>query len=240
MKKFLLTLVVLVVVAAAGISFYLDTIVKSTAEQIASDTLQTEVTISSVNVSLFSQNVSISGVAIKNPAGFESENILEVGSFTAQAEDLFGSPVMISSVVVDGLTAYAEMSDGKLNFQELKRNMASTAVASSSGSSNSDASDSPSSSESAGLAIRELIISNAMAVAAVSLAGEGQSQDIALPTIRMTDIGTENQAIQPPEAVRRVVAELTQAVTQATTGSFLDRAKEQIQESIGSTLEGLF
>ena len=163
---------------------------------------------------------------------------MEVGSFSAQADDLFSDPIVISSITVDGLTAYAEMSDGKVNFQQLKRNMASSAAASSSNSAGSSSSDS--SSESSGLAITELVISNAKAIAAVSLAGNSQSQEVALPTIRMTNLGTKEQAIQPPEAVRRVVAELTQAVTQATSGSFLNRARDTIEESIGGALEGLF
>lgn len=227
-KKVFIGLVVLVIAAVIAFVMSINTVAKTAIEAGGSRALGTDVSVSSVNVSLLSQSVRIEGLTIANPEGFTEPTFLSVGAFDVKAEDLMGDPIIINSILLNGTKMNVEISEKGNNVKVLTRNMKASEKSAAS-------SDAPADSGAGKkLVIRDLKITGTSVSA--TLPGVG-TQEQNLPDIHMTNLGTEEQAIEPPEAVRRVMAKLNEAALEASQGNLKDQIKQKLQEKLGGSAD---
>ena len=102
LKKTLISVVFLLLLAGGGLFFYLDSIVKSGIEVVGSNLLGTEVTVDSVSLSPLSGQGSISGLRVENPEGFESQYAFELDSVLVSIDvnSVFTDTAEIESIVI--------------------------------------------------------------------------------------------------------------------------------------------
>lgn len=231
-KKFIIGIVVLVVAAVIATVMSINTIATKAIETGGTSALGTKVTVDGVNISLLSQNVRIDGLTIANPEGFSDAPYLRVGAFEVQATDLMGDPIIIDSILLSGTEMNVEITKSGSNTQAIKSNMKSAQKSDTSGEDTGAKDAGPGKK----LVIRDLKITGTK-VSATTPFSEKKEQT--LPDIHMTDLGTEEQAIEPPEAVRRVMAELNKAALEASQGSLTDKIKNQIEEKSGNITDGI-
>lgn len=116
-----LVLIVLVVVAVVFLVSNLDDIVKRVVEQVGSDTMGTEVTLDSAEISLGDANGTLSGLTIANPDGFESANAFQLGAITIGIDPsaFSAEEIVLPQVVVDQAHLTFEQKGDRNNLQTL-------------------------------------------------------------------------------------------------------------------------
>ncbi|HZW07737.1 MAG TPA: hypothetical protein VFF65_11505 [Phycisphaerales bacterium] len=119
-------LVVLLVIAALGVFFYIDSIAKGVIERGGTYALGTETTVSSVDVGVFKGEFELSGLKVANPAAagpdkFTSPHFLKLGKGeTAVSYSTLRQPtVVIPSLTLDDVDVYLEKRGSTTNYNAI-------------------------------------------------------------------------------------------------------------------------
>lgn len=195
MKKFLLALLVLIVLAAV-VALYLvsslDNRVKQAIEENTSRLTESPVTIESVDFSIFAGEGSITGLRVSNPPGFSSNAALTLGKIYVQLDmdNISMDLIPVKLIQADSTSILVEKnSAGRINFQELSANLKKRSEGDSSG-------DSSLSGWNPKLKIERFMLSEGE----VTLDGFGsQSRNLNTPEFVLEDLGGQQGA--PPEIV---------------------------------------
>lgn len=223
-KKILLSLLVLVVVVAGGIMFYLDTLVANGVESVGSRTLSTRVDVDRVILLPFSGRGSIGGLNVANPEGFESPYAFELEEIAVALDlgSLTSEVIEVDSIVIESpLITYEGTLRGD-NLRTLLGNIPG-------GSDESDAGGEPGKE----LLIREFRMLNPRVNLVTSLA----SEQVTIPDIVLTDIGTSGSGGATPRQIARTILErVSRAVLEGNLpqlDEIEDRARERLDEVEG-------
>ena len=130
MKKVILGLMLIIVIAIAGSVYYLltnlDALVEAAIEKYGSEATQTSVLVDSVKKNLTDGAAGITGMTIGNPAGYDLPNAFSLGEIRAaiDLQSLQEEPYIINEIVVLAPQVFVEVNeDRKTNLNELKNNL---------------------------------------------------------------------------------------------------------------------
>jgi hypothetical protein len=220
-KKILISVVFLLLLAGGGLFFYLDSIVKSGIEVVGSSVLGTAVTVDSVSLSPLSGQGSISGLRVENPEGFESQYAFELDSVLVSIDvnSVFTDTVEIESIVVMQPIITYETKITSDNIRTLLANLDEGDVV---------ASDPESAEESE----QQIIIREFQMVdSQLNFVSALVSAPITLADIEIRDIGTESGTASAAAAVRVVLQELVASILSADLPG-LDELRESVEGRI--------
>ncbi|MDA0279735.1 MAG: hypothetical protein O3C29_04750 [Proteobacteria bacterium] len=221
-KKILISVVFLLLLAGGGLFFYLDSIVKSGIEVVGSSVLGTAVTVDSVSLSPLSGQGSISGLRVENPEGFESQYAFELDSVLVSIDvnSVFTDTVEIESIVVMQPIITYETKITSDNIRTLLANLDEGDVA---------ASDPESAEESE----QQIIIREFQMVdSQLNFVSALLSAPITLADIEIRDIGTEGGSSSAANAVRVVLQELVASILNSDDLPGLDGLRESVEDRI--------
>ena len=221
-KKILISVVFLLLLAGGGLFFYLDSIVKSGIEVVGSSVLGTAVTVDSVSLSPLSGQGSISGLRVENPEGFESQYAFELDSVLVSIDvnSVFTDTVEIESIVVMQPIITYETKITSDNIRTLLANLDEGDVA---------ASDPESAEESE----QQIIIREFQMVdSQLNFVSALVSAPITLADIEILDIGTEGGSSSAANAVRVVLQELVASILNSDDLPGLDGLRESVEDRI--------
>ena len=221
-KKILISVVFLLLLAGGGLFFYLDSIVKSGIEVVGSRVLGTAVTVDSVSLSPLSGQGSISGLRVENPKGFESQYAFELDSVLVSTDvnSVFTDTVEIESIVVMQPIITYETKITSDNIRTLLANLDEGDVA---------ASDPESAEESE----QQIIIREFQMVdSQLNFVSALLSAPITLADIEIRDIGTEGGSSSAANAVRVVLQELVASILNSDDLPGLDGLRESVEDRI--------
>lgn len=217
-KKILISVVFLLLLAGGGLFFYLDSIVKSGIEVVGSSVLGTTVTVDSVSLSPLSGQGSISGLRVENPEGFESQYAFELDSVLVSIDvnSVFTDAVEIESIVIMQPIITYETKITSDNIRTLLANLDEGDAASSD----------PESAEDSGqqIIIREF----RMVDSQLNFVSALVSAPITLADIEIRDIGAEGGSSSAANAVRVVLQELVTSILSSDLPS-LDGLRESVE-----------
>ena len=223
-KKLLISLLLLVVLAVGATFLYLDRIVTTGIEVVGSQVLGTEVTVASVAISPLNGSGSISGLEIRNPEGFDSDYIfqLEQVEVSLNTASLLSDVIEIESIIITQPEITYETRITTDNVRALLENIGS------SGGETATA-DSEAGKE---LFIRDfrLLSPQVNLVAAVATA------PISLPDIELTDIGTEDNAATVAQVLEVVLSALRRTILEAELPG-LDTLREGVESRLQDGIE---
>ena len=195
LKKTLISVVFLLLLAGGGLFFYLDSIVKSGIEVVGSNLLGTEVTVDSVSLSPLSGQGSISGLRVENPEGFESQYAFELDSVLVSIDvnSVFTDAAEIESIVIMQPVITYETKIASDNIRTLLDNL--------------DEGDAPSSDpETEDDSAQQIIIREFRMVGSqLNFVSALVSAPITLADIEIRDIGAESATASAANAVRVVL-----------------------------------
>lgn len=223
LKFFLIGLVAVAVVIAVvfGLAVAnLDKIVKTTVEKVGSETLGTQVTLASVDISLKSAAGGLNGLVIANPVGFTTGNAFELDTVSLDLDlsTVTSDEIVVELVVVDGARIVFEEKGGKINLQELLRNI--------------EQAPPPAEDEAAGpkLVIREFRFTNAE----TRLITEKLDQDMnaKIPDLILKDIGIPGGGVTAAEAGRVLLTSLIQQVLKSAQQEAFEQVKQKAAKGI--------
>jgi hypothetical protein len=225
-KKALVALILVVVLIVGAAFFYIDSIVKSGIEIVGSEVLGSGVTVASVSISPLSGNGTIRGLVIKNPDGFTSENIMQLGevSVALNLSSLTSDVIEINEItVVEPLITY-ETKITTDNMRALLANLPST--------SDEGATADPDDAVGKGIVIKEFNLNGAQ----VNLVASIIEQSFTLEDINLTNIGTENQAATVSQALEVVLRAVSRALLNADKPG-LNELRESVQGRLQESVE---
>lgn len=170
-----LALLALAAVVVVGM-MVVDGVVRSALEDSLTETFGTEASVESVDVGVFSGDVTAEGFVIANPEGFESPRFAALARTRMSADllDLLGDPVVVRRVVLEGLELNLEREGATANFVPVLESAKQQRAADESGEKR--------------YRIDEVVVRNT--VARARLGADGREETVEVPEIRLTDVGS--------------------------------------------------
>ncbi len=225
MKKILVgifvALLVLVLLAALAVHFFLDSAVKRGIETIGPRITKVDIKLDSVTLSFLSGSGKIKGLVVGNPTGFKSPSAIQVGtaSVALQPGSLLNDKIVIKSVIVEAPEITFETDLKKNNLSKLLDNIKQ----SSGGGENKEPTEpkekanQPAPAKPAKkLEVDDFVIKGAKLH--VNVSALNQTANVGLPDIHLTNLGTGPEGITPAELTERVISEILKAA-EAQAGS---------------------
>jgi len=225
MKKILVALVVLILVAG-GVLFFsgsINSIVKEQIETHGSNALNTKVEVAGVDIKLLDGFGEITGFSMANLKGFSTTAALGFDTVRLDigTENITEMPIIIEEILIDSISTLYELNaQGKGNLNVLVDQIGSQA---SSEKTEQDAPDSEPASESdVRIVVKKLVIKDTQL--ALDLTAIGQKKyDETLPTFAIENIGGTKGL--PPE-------ELGQAMGKSLLDNIIQQAKQKQKEKL--------
>lgn len=206
-KKILLALLALVLVLGLLLFFFGGSLVNDGIRRVVVDygpeMTGTSVALEEVDISAFDGTGRISGLVVGNPPGFTTEKAMSVGEVEVDLvpRSLLGETIEIRRIAIEAPEIVFERAQGTTNLQQIQRNIEEAIGPPA-------PEEEPPAEPGKKLSIEEFVIENAH----VTVAGFGMSRDLSLPTIRLTELGTEEGGVPPAEIAREVLQALTREV----------------------------
>lgn len=251
MKKILISLAVIIVVAFVAIVSSLDGIIKKGIEAKAPEILGVNVSVANVSVSILSGSAQIDGFVIGNPEGFKSDKAFYLGKVKVglNLPSLLSDTIVINEVHISNPEISYEIGLRGANINRIMKNIGSggTMPAETEAENASVNADKPDKQ----VVINDLYIQGAKVKAAIGAA----SQSIALPDIHLSEIGKKGQALSFAKASEKVIVAVIDEVSKQDLNSIIvsniesklgdtaadikDNLKEGVKD-IGKSLKGIF
>ncbi|MDG1819057.1 MAG: AsmA family protein [Porticoccaceae bacterium] len=236
--KIVSAIILLAVALLVFVIINLDRGIKTAVETIGPEMTQSQVTLSSVDLSLTTAKGRFSGLRVGNPEGFAAANAFTLGeiSFAMNADSLATDTIIIESLRIVAPEITMERADGRSNLDQIQSNIAAYLGTGSEQSSTGESGKK--------FIIRDLRITDGKVHYAI-LGGKGI--DLALPDLQLTDIGQSaegNKGVSGAEAAGEIISAIVgaagKAVSQSGAVRDLGRSLEdQVKEKAGA-LKGLF
>ena len=213
--KILIGLAVVAVIAIVALVLSLNSIVKNGVIAFGPEVIKAPIQLDGVSISALSGAGEIKGLVIGNPEGFKTPNAVKLGTASLQVKpmSLLGDKIVVQSIKADGAEITFEGSLSGSNLSKIQENV-DAYVANLLGSASKDK-------KSAGkkLQVDEIVISNAKINLSMTILG-GKSATVALPEIKLTNLGQGADGVTPAEVIKVVLKEVMTKTT-AAVGGFL-------------------
>ncbi len=233
MGRFALALAALILVAALAVVWFvrssLDGLVARAIERHGSEITGTEVRVASVSIDLAAGHARVGGLRVANPDGFSREPMLQVGEIAVAIEasalgELGGGLVRLKEVRVHDATVRYELDRmGRANVDAIgdhARRASPGAVE-----------PAP---DATRLAISSLDVERGRIVADGRALGR-ETREVALPSLRLRDVGGPTGAL-PGEIAKTLVVAMTRHVAETVAR---ERLRSFLEEKIDEQLEGV-
>jgi uncharacterized protein involved in outer membrane biogenesis len=232
-KRIILSVVALVVIAIIALYFSINAIIRSTVQKQATQSLNVTTTLASAALQPFGGTLQLNDLEIGSPTNFSAPHLFTVDGANAAVHygQIFGNPVHISKIVITHPTLVVEQSNLKLNIKALMDQMPGTPVT-------PEGAPSPSNAQPMTLIIDELDVTDATVNFLPGLPGVANTLSVQVPSLSLQNIGNATGA-QNGAAIKDVVTQLITALAQkaAATGKVpfdlntaMSQGMEKLQE----------
>ena len=228
--KFIIIGLLVLLAAAAGVFvLFGNGIIKAAVEKQASKALGVEVTVRDIDLSLFSGGLQLEGLQVRNPEGYNHENLLKLEniSVNTRISSLFKDTVNIQYIKLSGMDLVLEQKNITSNLQEVVSNIKKGRK--------SDKKESPELEKKKGkqLIIDKLEISEIQVKAKLlPIPGKADTITMKLDPITMQDLGTDNKLDIAVLSTRILLA-----VASGVAGQGTDVLPDEMLNNINKTLE---
>ena len=208
----------------------LDSIVAGVVEDVGSDVLKTEVRVSGMAIRLKEGKVGIAGLSVANPEGYSSAKLFDMEGIDVELDlgSLSEDVLVIESILIHNpQISFEADADGGSNMQTLMDNM----------DSGPDDTDDVAVGEEKKIIINRFEISGGD-VNAITPLEPGEVTHIALPGIKMSDIGRRKGGVTPEVAAERITRELVKEIISAATKASIMNAIEKKTKGFLDKLKG--
>ena len=174
---------------------------------------QCEVAIDGLELSLFSGEGQVSGLELKNPTGFSEQNLFELDkiSLSLDPESLLSQEIHIRSIVIDQPKFCFEQGMSGSNWQTLIQNLQAFSAKS---ANSSQQATPPAESPIDDTPMPKIMIDSlAIQQAQVKLSALGFEKVLEIPSIHITDLNPQGQALEAHELLIQVSERILQEMT---------------------------
>ncbi len=240
MKKVLIVLCALAVLAGAGVFLLLGNLgglIKGVVERVGSDATQTQVTLAEVNLSLSDGSGELRDLVVGNPTGFKTEHAMALGLIRVQIDTatLQSDPIVIKEIVIEAPQIIFEVGSGGSNIGAIQEAVAAYAAGLGGGESGGDEpqpGDSTGDDGSDGGGTKVVIENLYVRGARVSVSApflKGEDVNATVPEIHLKDLGKKENGATAGE----VAAKVLDAVSKATIDAVADQKIKGLSKYLG-------
>ena len=121
LKRILLAVVAIVVIAVAVVYFSLNSIIRAGVERQATASLNVPTTLGSAALSLFGGSLSLGDLEVASPPNYSAPHTVTLGGLgvTVSYSQLTGAPIHVNKITIDSPVIFIEQNNLKLNLQAL-------------------------------------------------------------------------------------------------------------------------
>ena len=239
MKKLIIGLILVIILAAAGGVYYvltnLDSLVEAAIEKYGSEATQTSVLVDSVKINLTDGAAGIKGLTIANPDGYALPYAFSLGEVRAgiDLQSLQEEPYIINEITVLAPQVFVEMNEAnKTNLNALKNNLTSGSTAAKQEKVTQETTSG--SAKEPRLIIRRVTFADGNIQARVA-ALDNKEMQLKLPGLDMTNLGGSKGATATElatEILKRLTDRATEVVKKDIIDAELNKLKAKAQEKI--------
>ena len=239
MKKILVRIgvavVVLMVLVALGIHFFLDSAVKRGVEGVGSKLTKVDVKLAGVHISLLSGAGKINGLVVGNPEPYKTPHSISVGSVALELKpsSLLGDKLIIKSMIVEAPEITFEGGLSGNNLKKIRANL-NESTSGPGGTNVVNATPKEQKKANKKLEVDEFKITGAKLDAHITDLG-GKTISLTLPTIELSNLGTGPEGITATELTKKIIAEIEKASITAVSSQAgdLGKAAESLTKGLG-------
>lgn len=214
-KRIVVVLVVLLVIAVLTANLYLGKVVKSMVETAGPSLVGVPLKLESAHFRLLQGVIRLDGFVLGNPEGFKTDKAIGVGQIAVDIDvrSLFTDTIVIKRILIDQPEIVYELGLGKSNIGRILEGLGGE----------EEAKPEEEQVEGEGgkkVVIEDLLVKDARVRVSMTVA-QGAAAPIPLPDIQLTDIGKEEgkKGASPVEVIRRVLGAIFGAVGKVVTGA---------------------
>lgn len=220
MRRVLLGLLLVVVLAIGGVVLVFNFLATGAIGEAATAALGVETRLSRFLLVPFAGRVTLGGLSIANPPGFESEHFLKLGGGDVRLKvgSLLSDPIIVESIALDGVAVTLERNRSGTNYGKILDNLGTGQSA-----------PAASGEESAGpnLVIRKLVIRDISATVKVEVVGRKIADTtVSVPEIVLQNLGSPESGITMRELAALLTRKLLEGVSKAGGGIPTDLASD--------------
>jgi len=227
----ILLVVIVILLIVFGFWMFGAKAIKTGVETAASKTLGVGVSIDNIDLSIFGGAVAMDQLIVKNPEGYEHENLLELGSAKVQAKlmSFLSDTVRINDIKLDTITLVIEQKGLTNNLQQILKALPKPE-------------DKPAETETQqqgkDLHIDNLEISNVTVKLKLLdvIPGKADTITLKLAPIQMTDIGSDTK-VDIAGLTAKIFTAIAKGIAEQGAGVFPDDVLGSLQAGLGKTLE---
>ena len=237
MKKIILGLFLIVLIAVAGGVYYvltnLDSLVKQAIETHGSKATQTAVLVDNVNIDLANGAAGLKGLTIANPSGYEMPNAFSLGEIRTgiNLQSLQEEPYIIDEITVLAPQVFVEIDEeNRTNLNELKKNLSAA-----SSSSTSQKKETESGAAEPKLIIRRLTFADGTIQAKAAVLQDKELK-VKLPRLDMSNLGGSEGATAA-ELANEILTRLTDRAIEVVKKDIIDAELEKLKAEAKAKLD---
>lgn len=219
MKKILLAALALVLVGLGVAYARLGVLVKRAVETYGSRAVGAPVRVGSIIVSPFSGKARVRGLSVGNPPGFKSPTAFLLRDVRVELDmaSLRGSgPVVVRSVIVEGVEVTYETGSAGSNVARIQKNVDAYAPAA------------PKEKSASGRPVKIVLFKATGAKTRLVVPELGQDREVALPDLELRDLGGGSGATVKQVSAQLLAALGSSAMRAGGVGGLLDEAKKAL------------
>ncbi len=241
MKKIIIgvlgAVVILIIVVALSVHFFLDGAVKQGVQTIGPKLTKVEVKLDSVNLSLLSGSGKIKGLVLGNPQGFKTPSAINVGtaSLALKPGSLLSSKIVVPTVDVEGPEVTLETSLQGNNLKQILANLQETT-----GGGQKEPSRPNDAKAGKKLQVDDFLVTGGKIRLSVSTPLGEQSGTVPLPEIHLKDLGKDSDGLTAAELSKAVLEVVLKKAIEAgaTAVAELGKGGVDLSKSLGAGATG--
>ena len=238
MKKILVrlcvALVVLIILVALGVHFFLDSAVKKGVETVGPKLTKVDVKLDGVHISLLSGSGKLKGLVVGNPDPYKSPHSISVGTAALELKpsSLLADKLIIKSINVEAPEITFEGGLGGNNLKKLLANL-NESTTGPGGTNVPNATPKEQKKANKKIEVDEFKITGAKLTA--NITDLNKTITIPLPTIELSNLGTGPDGITVAELTKKVIAAIETESLKAVSSSATDlgKAAENLTKGLG-------
>jgi hypothetical protein len=238
MKKILIGLAVIVVIALGGLYFLwsnLGSLIKTAVEEAGSRVTQVKVTLKEADTSnLTGGGMALRGLVVGNPSGFKTDSAFQLGEVSVKVDPstVTSDTIVVKEVIIAAPQVTYEFGSGDSNIGTIQKNVEKLTGGSGGGSSSSGDSSSGGGKK---VVIENLYVRDGKVEVSADFL-QGKKTGTSLPTIHLKDIGKSKGGASPAEVAEQVIAAISKSATSAVGTLDVGAIKDALGKELGAKM----
>jgi len=245
MKKIILGVIAIVVLAVVGIGAYIyiqsDSLVKAAIEKYGSEVAGAKVSVSSVKLDIPNGKATISGLTVANPSGFNTPTAIKLGEISVALDpgSVSKNPSVIKQILVGAPEVTYELgANGGSNIQAIQDHAKAYVAKVGGGSAPSEPAKPAEDNKPATKLVIDLL---AVTSGKVTLASPipGIAGTAPLADIHLANIGKDSGGATSQQVAEQLLNALSKSVTSAISGLGIGNATKAVTDTVNSVTKGV-